>query len=156
MKISKLLITAVLTLGLSSALMAGSKISEELIKSAKKWDVKAISSKELKKKIDNEDDLWMLDVREPYMRGEGSIEGMDNEAISLGQIIFDSESKLKDKNALIIVYCRQGKSAVFAAQMLVKQLHYKNVFYLDGGLESWLLEGNSVFNDLGELKMVTE
>ena len=122
----------------------------------KKWDVKAISSKDLKTKIDKEEDLWMLDVREPYMRGEGSIEGMDNEAISLGVLIFDAESKIEDKNALIIVYCRQGKSAVFAAQMLTKQLHYKNVFYLDGGLESWLLEGNSVFNDLGELKLVTE
>ena len=156
MKISKLLMTVTLALGLSVPVMAGSKISEELIKSAKKWDVKAISSKDLKTKIDKEEDLWMLDVREPYMRGEGSIEGMDNEAISLGVLIFDAESKIEDKNALIIVYCRQGKSAVFAAQMLTKQLHYKNVFYLDGGLESWLLEGNSVFNDLGELKLVTE
>ena len=56
------------------------------------------------------------------MRGEGSIEGLDNEAISLGTLIFDAESKLEDKNALIIVYCRQGKSAVFAAQMLVKKM----------------------------------
>ena len=156
MNISKIVITAILGLSLATPMMAGSKTSEALIKSAKKWDVKAISSKDLKTKIDAEEDLWMLDVREPYMRGEGSIEGMDNEAISLGTIIFDAESKLKDKNALIIVYCRQGKSAVLAAQMLVKQMHYKNVFYLDGGLESWLLEGNSVFNDLGEMKLVTE
>jgi len=156
MKISKIVITAILGLSLTTPMMAGSKVSEELIRLAKKWDVKAISAKELKKKIDAEEDLWMLDVREPYMRGEGSIEGMDNEAISLGTLLFDADSKLEDKNALIIVYCRQGKSAVLAAQMLVKQLHYKNVFYLDGGLESWLLDGNSVFNDLGELKLVTE
>lgn len=156
MKISKIVITAILGLSLATPMMAGGKTSENLIKSAKKWDVKGISAKDLKKKIDKEDDLWMLDVREPYMRGEGSIEGMDNEAISLGTLIFDAETKLEDKNALIIVYCRQGKSAVLAAQMLVKQMHYKNVFYLEGGLESWLLDGNSIFNDLGELKLVTE
>ena len=40
--------------------------------------------------------------------------------------------------------------------MLTKALHYKNVVYLEGGLESWLNEGNSIFNDLGELKLVTE
>jgi len=155
MKISKIVIATILGLSLVSPVMAGSATSEHLIADAKK-DTKAISAKALKKMIDNEDDLWMLDVREPYMRGEGSIEGMDNEAISLGTLIFDAESKIKDKNALIIVYCRQGKSAVLAAQMLVKQMHYKNVFYLEDGLEGWLNSGYSIFNDLGELKLVTE
>jgi len=155
MKISKLLATTLLTLGLSAPIMAGSATSEHMIAEAKKV-TKSISAKELQKKITNEDDLWMLDVREPYMRGEGSIEGMDNEAVSLGVLVFDIESKIKDKNALIVVYCRQGKSAVLAAKMLTEDLHYKNVLYLDGGLESWLNEGNSVFNDLGELRLVTE
>jgi len=155
MKISKIVTSVLLALGLSTVVMAGSATSEHMIADAKKV-TKAITAKELKKMIDNEDDLWMLDVREPYMRGEGSIEGMDNEAISLGVLIFDAESKIEDKNALIIVYCRQGKSAVLAAKMLTEDLHYKNVKYLDGGLESWLLDGNSIFNELGELKMVTE
>ena len=155
MNIRKIIITAIVGLSLATPIMAGSATSEHMIADAKKV-TKSISAKDLKKKIDNEDDLWMLDVREPYMRGEGSIEGMDNEAISLGVIPFDTESKIEDKNALIIVYCRQGKSAVLAAKMLTQQLHYKNVLYLDGGLESWLLEGNSVFNDLGEMKLVTE
>jgi len=155
MKINKIVASVVLGFSLSTPIMAGSATSEHMIADAKKV-TKSISSKELKKKIDNEDDLWMLDVREPYMRTEGSIEGMDNEAVSLGVLMFDIESKIEDKNALVVVYCRQGKSAVLAAKMLIQDLHYKNVVYLDGGLESWLLEGNSVFNDLGELKLVTE
>jgi len=155
MKISKIVATAVLGLTLTTPIMAGSATSEHMIEDAKKV-TKAISAKELKKKINNEDDLWMLDVREPYMRGEGSIEGMDNAAVSLGVLVFDVESKIEDKNALVIVYCRQGKSAVLAAEMLTKDLGYKNVKYLKGGLESWLVEGNSVFNDLGELRLVTE
>lgn len=155
MKINKLVISGLLVLGLSTPIMAGSATSEHMIEDAKKV-TKAISAKELKKKIDNEDDLWMLDVREPYMRGEGSIEGLDNEAVSLGVLVFDLESKIEDKNALVVVYCRQGKSAVLAAKMMTEKLGYKNVKYLEGGLESWLLEGNSIFNDLGELKLVTE
>ena len=131
--------------------MAGSATSEKMIAAAKK-EVKSITSKELAKKIDNEDDLWMLDVREPYMRGEGSIEGLDNAAVSRGVLEFDLESKIEDKNALIVVYCRQGKSAVLAAKTITQDLHYTNVLYLDGGLENWLNEGYSLFNDLGEIK----
>jgi len=155
MKINKIVVSLLLALGLSTSLLAGSATSEHMIADAKKV-TKAISAEDLKKKIDAEEDLWMLDVREPYMRGEGSIEGMDNEAVSLGTLVFDIEGKIEDKNALVVVYCRQGKSAVLAAKMLTEQLHYKNVRYLDGGLESWLLGGNSIFNELGELKMVTE
>jgi len=152
MRINKIVTTVILGMCLSIPLMAGSATSEHMIADAKKV-TKSISAKELKKKIANEDDLWMLDVREPYMRGEGSIEGLDNAAVSLGVLMFDIESKIEDKNALVVVYCRQGKSAVLAAKMLVEDLHYKNVVYLDGGLESWLNEGNSIFNDLGELKL---
>ena len=152
MKLNKIIVSAVLGLSLSMPLMAGSATSEHMIADAKKV-TKSISAKELQKKIVNEDDLWMLDVREPYMRGEGSIEGMDNEAVSLGVLIFDTESKIEDKNALVVVYCRQGKSAVLAAKIMKEELHHTNVVYLEGGLESWLEAGYSIFNDLGELKL---
>ena len=155
MRINKIVTTVILGICLGMPLMAGSATSEHMIADAKKV-TKSISAEELQKKIANEDDLWMLDVREPYMRGEGSIEGMDNEAVSLGVLVFDIESKIEDKNALVVVYCRQGKSAVLAAKMLTEDLHYKNVVYLEGGLESWLNGGNSIFNDLGELRLVTE
>ena len=153
MRITKLLITATLTLGLCAPLMAGDNIGQQLIKSAKKWDVKGISPDALKKMIDEEKDLWMLDIRDPYMRVEGSIEGLDNAAVARGNLEFKIEDEIEDKKALIIVYCRSGKVAVLAAQTLKKTMKYQNVVYLEGGLDGWLEAGYSVFNHLGELKL---
>lgn len=153
MKIVKIIASVVLGLGLSIPLMAGSLASEALIASAKK-DAKSITPAALKKMIDNEDDLWMLDVREPYMRIEGSIEGMDNAAVSRGVLEFDLADKIENKDAFIVVYCRAGKSAVLAAKMMKEDLHYTNVVYLEGGIDAWLEAGYSIFNAFGELKLV--
>lgn len=152
MSMTKIMTAALLALGLSVPLMAGSATSEALIAKTKK-EVKSISSKELKKMIDNEDDVWMLDVRESYMRVEGSIDAMEHVAVGRGVLEFDIEHEIEDKNAFIVVYCRSGKSAVLAAETLVKVMGYKNVQYLEGGIEKWLEEGNSIFNNFGEMKL---
>ena len=135
--------------------MAGEKLGQDLLKSAKKW-TKKITPTELKKKIDNEDDLYMLDIREPYMIPEGSIEGMENVEIPRGLLEFEVEGKIEDKKALVIVYCRSGKGAALSAQMMKEKLKYQNVYYLVGGLDAWLEAGYSVFSHLGELKLVKE
>jgi len=153
MKISKLLLSALIGLGLTMPLMAGSATSEALIAKTAK-SVPSISPKDLKKMIDNEDDLWMLDIREPYMRNEGSIEGMDNAAVGRGTLEFDIEHEIEDKDALIIVYCRSGKGAVLSANTLLTKMGYKNVRYLEGGLDGWLEAGYSIFNHFGELQLV--
>lgn len=155
MKLNKIILTIALGLGLSMPLMAGEKLGQELLASAKKW-TKYITPEELKKKIDNEDDLYMLDIREPYMIPEGSIEGMENVEIPRGLLEFEVESKIEDKKALVVVYCRSGKGAALSAQMMKDQLKYKNVVYLKGGLDAWLEAGYSVFSHLGELKLVKE
>ena len=155
MKLHKIILTIALGLGLSMPLMAGEKLGQELLASAKKWS-KYITPQDLKKKIDNEDDLYMLDIREPYMIPEGSIEGMENIEIPRGLLEFEVESKIEDKKTLIIVYCRSGKGAALSAQMMKDQLKYQNVYYLKGGLDAWLEAGYSVFSHLGELKLVKE
>lgn len=153
MKITKIITLIVLGLSLSTPLLAGNALSQALIASAKK-ETKSISPAALKKMIDNEDDIWMLDVREPYMRIEGSIEGMDNAAVSRGVLEFDLAEKIENKDAFIVVYCRAGKSAVLAAKMMKEDLHYTNVVYLEGGIDSWLEAGYSIYNAFGELKLV--
>lgn len=155
MKLNKIILTIVLATGLSMPLMAGEKLGQELLASAKKW-AKYITPEDLKKKIDNEDDLYMLDIREPYMIPEGSIEGMENVEIPRGLLEFEVEDKIEDKKALVIVYCRSGKGAALSAEMMKDKLKYKNVYYLKGGLDAWLEAGYSVFSHLGELKLVKE
>jgi rhodanese-related sulfurtransferase len=147
MKLHKIILTIALGLGLSMPLMAGEKLGQELLASAKKW-TKYITPEDLKKKIDNEDDLYMLDIREPYMIPEGSIEGMENVAIPRGLLEFEVEDKIENKKALVVVYCRSGKGAALSAQMMKEQLKYKNVVYLKGGLDAWLEAGYSVFSHL--------
>ncbi len=155
MKICKIIAVVVLGLSLSSPLMASGKIGQELVASAKKWS-KKITPAELKKKIDKEDDVYMLDIREPYMIPEGSIEGMENVAIARGLLEFEIEDKISNKDAFIVIYCRSGKGAAMSAQTLKDQFKYKNAYYLEGGLDGWLEAGYSVFNHLGELKLVKE
>ncbi|MDH5465721.1 MAG: rhodanese-like domain-containing protein [Thiovulaceae bacterium] len=152
MYFNKVVTALLLSVGFSLPLMAANDEAKNAITQAKKT-VKAILAKDLKKKIDNEDDLFMLDIREPYMRPEGSIEGMDNVAIARGLLEFNMAAQIKDKNAFIVVYCRSGKGAVLAAKMLKEVLKYKNVVYLKGGIQGWLNAGYSISNQFGELKL---
>lgn len=155
MRISKIVTTVILGMCLSVPLMAGDVLSQELVKTAKKW-TKKITPQELKKKIDKEDDVWMLDIRESYMVPEGSIEGMENIYIGRGVLEFNISEKIKDKDAFIVVYCRSGKGAALAAETLKEKMKYTNVYYLEGGVEGWLEAGYSIFNAFGELKLVKE
>ena len=152
MNLIKMMAGAILVASLSSSVFAGSKTSEALVAAAKK-EVKSISAKDLAKMIDNEDDVWMLDVREPFMRIEGSIDGMENIAVSRGVLEFDIGSKIEDHNAFIVVYCRSGKAAPLSASVMKHKLHYTNVVYLEEGLEGWLNAGYSIYNAFGEMKL---
>lgn len=51
------------------------------------------------------------------------------------------------------MYCRSGKSAVLAAKTLTQVMGYKNVQYLEGGIDGWLEKGYSIYNHFGEMKL---
>lgn len=156
MVLGKIVASAILGLSLSVTLMAGNNISQEMIASAKKWDVKAITPKALKEMLDKEAPVYMLDIREPYMIPEGSIDGTENVAIPRGLLEFDAPTMIKDKNAFIVVYCRSGLGAVLAAKTMKLDLKYTNVRYLEGGIDGWLEAGYSVFNHFGEIKLAKD
>ena len=153
MKLMNVLLVA--ALGLAMPLMAGDAASEALVAAATK-QVGVITPKALKKMIDNEDDVTMLDVRDPFMREEGNIEGMENVALSRGNLEFEIGKEISDKNTFIVVYCRSGKFAALAAKTLVDDFHYKNVHILEGGIDGWLEAGYSIFNHFGEVQLVKE
>jgi rhodanese-related sulfurtransferase len=153
MVLGKIIASAILGLSLSAQLMAGNNISQEMIASAKKWDVKGITPQALKALLDKEEPVYMLDVREPYMIPEGSIDGTENVAIARGLLEFDAPTMIEDKNAFIVVYCRSGKGAVLAAKTMKQDLKYKNVYYLEGGIDGWLEAGYSIFSHFGEMQL---
>lgn len=119
----------------------------KLINEAKK-EVPAISPKELKQLIDNEDEVIVLDVREILERSEGQIYAEDTYAMTRGDLEFFILTKIKDTSALVVTYCRGGTKGVLAAQTL-KKLGYKNAKYLNGGLRAWANAGYPIETGIG-------
>jgi rhodanese-related sulfurtransferase len=92
-----------------------------------------ISQEMAKTLIDTEQNYILLDVRTQEEYDLGRIPG----AILIpNEVIFDeAEKTLKDKNQLILVYCRSGRRSKEAAQKLV-DLGYTNVKEF-GGIIDW-------------------
>lgn len=94
----------------------------------------SISIQELKKLIDNQSDIELLDVREPDERAEFSIGG---HFLPLGNIMsfqFDEIEQLKDKE--IFVYCRSGNRSMQAC-MFLEQAGFKHLTNIEGGMLAW-------------------
>jgi len=151
----KLFLVCISVLLLSTAATAGGHSETKKLMKAAKTSVKAMSPKALDALIqDEEAEFYMLDVREPHMWEEGTMDVPEDIKIARGLIEFDLPNQLKDKDALIIVYCRSGKGAPLAAKTIQDDLGYTNVHYLIGGIQGWMDAGYSIFNHFGEVKLV--
>jgi len=148
------IINLILILSIISAtsLMAMFKETEVLLIEAKK-EVGEMTAKTLKKMIDKEDEVILLDVRESEQRAEGQIYADDSYAISRCNLEFELMKKIKNKNALIVTYCRGGIRSAFAAQTL-RKLGYKNATSLKGGLKAWVKAGYVLETGLGTTRLV--
>ena len=91
---------------------------------------------EAKETMDTQDGYIILDVRTQEEFDEAHIDG----AILIPdyEIADKAESVLKDKDQLILVYCRSGRRSKLAAEELVK-LGYTNVKEF-GGIIDWTYE----------------
>ena len=95
-----------------------------------------ISAEEAKKIIDENKDIVILDVREKDEFNEGHIK--DALLLPYGEIKEKAQSLLKDKDKLILVYCRSGRRATTAIKYLI-ELGYTNTKNF-GGILSWPYE----------------
>lgn len=95
-----------------------------------------ITPAEAKEIMDNENGYVILDVRTQEEYNETHIDG----AILIPdyEITAKAENILKDKNQLILVYCRSGRRSKNAASELVK-LGYTNIKEF-GGIIDWPYE----------------
>ncbi|MFA6196509.1 MAG: rhodanese-like domain-containing protein [Sulfurimonas sp.] len=142
------------TLSSTSALFAGSIETDKLVAEAVK-EAGEIEPQKLKQMIDKEEALIVLDVRESEQRAEGQIYTDKNFAITRGNLEFEVLNKIKDKDAVIVTYCRGGSRGAFAAQTL-KRLGYKNATNLKGGLKGWATLGYPIETGLGITKLMEE
>ena len=95
-----------------------------------------ITAEQAKKIMDSEENYIILDTRTQEEYDEGHIPGAI--VIPYDEITEKAESKLLDKNQLILVYCRSGRRSKLAAAELVK-LGYTNIREF-GGIIDWLYE----------------
>ena len=149
--ITKTLLAALFLISPSYALNIES--AQSFIDYAKKV-VKEITPQELHRMIiksDEEDyQFYLVDIREPDQIGHGEIFHMDQIKITRGYLEFKIENKIPDKNANIVVYCCTGKRGILAAKTL-KDMGYKNVVSLQGGIRHWVESGLPLDTVYGEM-----
>lgn len=93
-----------------------------------------ITAEELKQRIDNGENLNIVDVREPHEHEEFNIGG---KLLPLGEIRamqIDEIEGLKEQE--VIVYCRSGNRSGQAA-MILETMGFANVKNLVGGMLNW-------------------
>lgn len=91
-----------------------------------------MTPEELKAKLDAGEDVFVLDVREPFEYEIAKIEG--STLIPLGELSRRVEEL--DSTADIVVHCKSGKRSAKAQQTL-KDMGFSRVTNLEGGILRW-------------------
>lgn len=105
---------------------------EELIVS------ETISDAEFQQKMASLSEAVVLDVRTPEEFANGYIEGAVN--IDFRSSDFESKISQLDRETTYLVYCGSGIRSRKAAD-LMKDLKFKKVYDMDGGLSAWAGDG---------------
>jgi sulfur-carrier protein adenylyltransferase/sulfurtransferase len=78
----------------------------------------------------------VIDVREPYERDDGYIDGSAN--VPLAQLLYRARGW--DKHAALILVCRSGARSAVAARQLAAE-GFDNLFNLSGGMTAYVAAG---------------
>ena len=93
-----------------------------------------IESEELKQRMAAQEELHLIDVRQPEEHADFNIGGL---LLPLGSIMSMQTEEIDDlKEKEIICYCRSGQRSMQAAMML-ETMGFKNVKNLAGGMIGW-------------------
>jgi rhodanese-related sulfurtransferase len=93
-----------------------------------------ITVEELKARLDNGEQLNLLDVREDNERAEFNIGGTH---LPLGKVQAMQTDDIEDwKEQEVLVYCRSGNRSGVAS-LFLEQLGFKNVVNVTGGMLAW-------------------
>lgn len=92
-----------------------------------------ISVSELKERLDHQENLRLIDVREPYEHDEFNIGG---ENLPLDGIMEWSDQLDADPAQEIVVYCRSGNRSAMAKSFLVSK-GFSTIRNLTGGVLAW-------------------
>lgn len=94
-----------------------------------------ISAQELAQKMAGQEDIRLVDVREPW---EHEIFHIGGDLIPLDKIAGSID--LIDTTRPVIFYCRKGIRSQLAIQRLQQKGNFTNLFNLTGGMDAWQKE----------------
>ena len=94
--------------------------------------MKEITVRELKSKIDNNEDFQLIDVREDNERAFTNIGG---DHISMGSLMQNLDKINKDKD--VVIYCRSGSRSGQVVSFLEANQGFENLYNLKGGILAW-------------------
>ncbi len=110
---------------------------QALVKDAK-TRIREMDVAQLKALESSGDAFTLIDVREDSEWAEGHAKGAIH--IGRGVIERDIETRVPEKAAKIVLYCRGGHRSALAADALMK-MGYSNVFSLAGGMTAYRSAG---------------
>lgn len=87
---------------------------------------------ELKKKLENGEDIFLLDVREPWEFSLAAIDGSEN--FPLAEVVDRQQEFIFEEE--IVVICHYGERSQRAASELI-ECGFKTVHNLVGGIDAW-------------------
>lgn len=111
-----------------------------------------VDNNELIKRIKDNQKLILLDVRSKEEYDAGHLKGAT--WMERGVVEFTMARTVRDADAEIIVYCMKSNRSALVVKAL-KQMGYKNV-KSHIGMDGWIKDGNSIYNYLGEIKVVKQ
>lgn len=92
---------------------------------------------QLKQKIDQDADIKLIDIREDREWVSGRIPLANH----IGRGILEKRiTEIANENDEIILYCASGFRSVLGSKSL-KEMGFKNVFSLKGGISDWITAG---------------
>lgn len=105
-----------------------------------KLSIKGINTGDLAKKIINEEDLFILDVRNEDDFKDWQIEGKNIETLNKPYFdLLDGVDEIIDslpRDKQILVVCAKEGSSIFVGEKLL-EAGFKDVAYLKGGMKAW-------------------
>ncbi|MBS3074749.1 rhodanese-like domain-containing protein [Candidatus Pacearchaeota archaeon] len=104
-------------------------------------EVRLLKPSEFEEIMKNEN-AFVINTHAPYM---GEIEGTDLVIEDWENVASHASRLPQDREKPILVYCRSGRMSASAVQQL-KELGYKKVYDLEGGMNAWMESGRKLVN----------
>jgi rhodanese-related sulfurtransferase len=92
----------------------------------------SIIPSDLKEKLDNKEEIVLIDVREEFEHADFNIGGT---LIPMNTVFEEVEKIPKDKS--VVLYCAKGIRSAMIIQRLEEKYGYTNLINLTGGMYAW-------------------